>query len=147
MLTGEVTDSRKWQRIWQLHIPPKVKLFCWQLASSFLPTRDALLMKNVPCSQVCHMCRSAEETAYHLFVDCPEMATMWAGLGLPTMQTAEGNCVDWFFALLENLHVDLLCQVVMVCWGIWTSRNNNLWSGTPFVRTAVTSSALSFLDN
>nr|GMD48440.1 uncharacterized protein LOC109158082 [Ipomoea batatas] len=34
----------------------KVKLFCWQLASSVLPTRDALLSKHIPCDLMCHMC-------------------------------------------------------------------------------------------
>nr|GLL37655.1 uncharacterized protein LOC109181254 [Ipomoea trifida] len=30
-----------------MQVPPKVKLFCWQLASSVLPTRDALLSKHI----------------------------------------------------------------------------------------------------
>lgn len=55
MLIGEIHDTFEWHKIWQLNIPPKVKVFCWQLASSFLPTRDALLMKHISCSQVCHI--------------------------------------------------------------------------------------------
>lgn len=69
-LTRMGRDTRPWRKIWDIHVPPKIKTFCWQLASSFLPTCDALRMKNVHCSVVCHMCREEEESANHLFAQC-----------------------------------------------------------------------------
>ncbi|XP_031091006.1 uncharacterized protein LOC115996003 [Ipomoea triloba] len=86
-----------------------------------------------------------EESAYHLFVECPEAAPLWTGLGVPAVQHEQGNVVDWFFALIAVLDEDIKCKFVILCWGIWGSRNELVWKGNPFVRHLVATSSLNFL--
>nr|GMD29278.1 pleckstrin homology domain-containing protein 1-like [Ipomoea batatas] len=35
--------------------------------------------------QVCHLCGSVQESAYHLFVECQEVGTLWSSICLPVL--------------------------------------------------------------
>ncbi|XP_019174278.1 PREDICTED: uncharacterized protein LOC109169844 [Ipomoea nil] len=71
-------------------------VFGAQLASEFLPTRDALAAKRVSCSLDCHMCRFAAESALHLFVNCAEARRVWNLVGVPQLNNYAGdNISDW----------------------------------------------------
>lgn len=35
-------DKSLWNRIWQLQVPPKIKMFVWRACSNILPTRTNL---------------------------------------------------------------------------------------------------------
>ncbi|XP_031110458.1 uncharacterized protein LOC116014525 isoform X1 [Ipomoea triloba] len=87
----DIFNERDANVILNIPVPPKVKIFCWQLVSSVLPTRDALLSKHVPCNLYCHMCEQVLETATHLFVDCPVAAAVWTRMGLPPVSNQGGN--------------------------------------------------------
>ncbi|XP_019186549.1 PREDICTED: uncharacterized protein LOC109181254 [Ipomoea nil] len=129
----ETAIAQPWSKIWNLHVPPKVKCFCWQLASAFLPTRDALAAKRVAYALDCHMCRVEAESAIHLFAYCVEARRIWNNLGL--------------LQLSAYTDVDSLPKFVLACWGIWTSRHDNVWRECAFDSPLMVQRALSFLDS
>ncbi|CAL1395745.1 unnamed protein product [Linum trigynum] len=63
-------DQGSWKRVWNLAIPPKLKVFLWQVLHRFPPTMEALIGRKVDVHPRCPMCWAAPETMEHLFFDC-----------------------------------------------------------------------------
>ena len=42
-----------WKRLWQIHVPPKVKIFLWRVRSSVLLTADLLQLKHIHVDPLC----------------------------------------------------------------------------------------------
>lgn len=135
LLVGEAHSQRPWAKIWKMQVPPKVKVFCWQMACSFLPTRDALNMKQVPCFLMCHMCDNVVESAYHLFVVCHYVNQVWNNLlgGLPGMSHPHGVLADWLFDCMEMLSDEVLCKLIMISYGLWSSRKSENGRGSRLI--------------
>ncbi|XP_019178767.1 PREDICTED: uncharacterized protein LOC109173878 [Ipomoea nil] len=147
-LSSQATDTRPWASIWNLSVPPKVRMFGWQLAASYLPTRDALLTRHVDwqlaasylptrdalltrhvdCNIICHMCREESESAHHLFVACREALVARRKLGLLITHVAGDTVGEWLFNCIAVLSHDQMSKLLMLCWGLWTARNDVVWN-------------------
>jgi len=68
---------KKWDMIWKLKVPPKVKNFMWRLTRNVLPTRTRLRYKRVNCPGNCVLCNSTKENSLHLFFDFPSSCNIW----------------------------------------------------------------------
>ncbi|XP_019157782.1 PREDICTED: uncharacterized protein LOC109154456 [Ipomoea nil] len=88
-----------------------------------------------------------DESTEHLFHDCLHAANLWSTINLPPLLLQQGNVIDWFFQRLRSLSGDLQCLFVMLCWGLWGSRNDSVWRGMPFDQESVLRSSVSFLHN
>ncbi|XP_058742394.1 uncharacterized protein LOC131614872 [Vicia villosa] len=65
--------------MWELNLPPKIKVFAWRFFTDRLPTRDQLLKRgvaNVLCPN-CVLCGSSLESSSHLFFNCQEVKAIW----------------------------------------------------------------------
>jgi len=58
-----------------------------------------------------------------------------------------GDLVDWFLGCIDSLSNELLCKMVMICWGLWSSRNDCVWKGVLFVVDVVLNMSLSLWTN
>lgn len=133
MLLGEYTDSRPWTKLWKLQVPPKVKVFCWQLSSGYLPTRDALNTKHMVCSVMCFLCQQQVESAYHLFAGCCEVKRLWDNVGLLISYIGNDDLSQWFFRNISIMAGNNLCKFVMLLWGLWFNRNEFVLKNIPYV--------------
>ncbi|XP_019163475.1 PREDICTED: uncharacterized protein LOC109159818 [Ipomoea nil] len=72
LLVGESggVNGGSWTKMWNLHIPPKVKCFFWSLCSNSLPTKVALTLKRVNCGTLCAFCGVERELVAHVFMVC-----------------------------------------------------------------------------
>ncbi|WOL15047.1 Reverse transcriptase zinc-binding domain [Canna indica] len=60
-----------WASIWKLKLSPKIKLFTWCLLKNMLSTKEALLRRHVPNSNVhCSICNCNPESIDHVFLTC-----------------------------------------------------------------------------
>lgn len=68
-LMGEFQNTHIicWSALWNLPIPPKVKIFVWQACLNILPTTDNLELKRVFVQTGCPLCHAQRETVSHLF--------------------------------------------------------------------------------
>jgi hypothetical protein len=41
MLASSAARSQVWKRLWNLHVPRKIKVFGWQVLHGFIPCRAA----------------------------------------------------------------------------------------------------------
>lgn len=82
-----------------------------------------------------------------MFACCRETKKAYGLIGLPNLQVMGNSVMDWFFGCLDALHDDLIPKFVIICWGIWCSRNSCLWHGTCFYLNLLMRHALLFLKN
>lgn len=83
-LTGEITSNPRegWTSMWNLHPPAKKNKF-WQACTQCLPTADLLIAKKVDCPRLCYICSKADESIFHIFVECDNAKACWNRLGNP----------------------------------------------------------------
>ncbi|XP_020109325.1 uncharacterized protein LOC109724810 [Ananas comosus] len=69
-LTDGGTRDPGLNEIWGLHIPLKVKVFCWLALKKRLPTTDLLAKRGWVGNTVCVLCGVEDESVDHLFTRC-----------------------------------------------------------------------------
>ncbi|CAL1361259.1 unnamed protein product [Linum trigynum] len=128
-------DRASWKRVWNLGIPPKLKVFLWQVLHRFLPTTEALIGRRVAVHPRCPVCWDAPETMEHLFFDCRVARAMWDYAGLE--HVGQGLPRHTFPIFLNRLLAIIkdpsqIMAVVAVLWRIWKSRNWVVFEGKQF---------------
>ncbi|CAL1383578.1 unnamed protein product [Linum trigynum] len=128
-------DKQSWIRVWDANIPPKLKVFVWQILSRILPTTEALIEKDVEVLPRCPVCWASRETMEHLFLDCPVARALWSQAGLESL--GEGLPRHTFPLFLKKLlaivhQPSQFLAVIAILWRIWRSRNWVVFEGKQF---------------
>ncbi|KAJ8754033.1 hypothetical protein K2173_001931 [Erythroxylum novogranatense] len=116
-----------WEKIWQLHIPGKIKLFLWRLLRKAIPCKANLKERHVDIRDTCPICDNSPETGDHLFLHCDFARSVWSLIS-----------VDWSFSRTVTLHPWLTSimlggsktqqeEYCVILWSLWTYRNEVLW--------------------
>ncbi|KAL5780601.1 hypothetical protein ACOSQ2_011338 [Xanthoceras sorbifolium] len=58
-----------WKMIWNLHLPNKIKVFCWRACKRILPT-NASLFRKISSSGLCSFCGILPKIADHVLWKC-----------------------------------------------------------------------------
>ncbi|CAL1411430.1 unnamed protein product [Linum trigynum] len=128
-------DKPSWIRFWEANIPPKLKVFCWQIFNRVLPTTEALRERGVEVLPRCPVCWAESETMEHLFLDCPVAHALWDLSGLEHLgQGLPRHTFPLFLKRLMNIvnQAPLLMKVVAILWRIWRSRNWVVFEGKQY---------------
>ena len=120
-----------WRKIWQMHIPNKIKVFVWRACHGILPTRANLLQKHVVEDSTCVLCKCTSETELHVLWECGVAQDIWAR-SMRKLQKGKGSQLD-FLQLVEELMVKLSREELELffvqAWLIWTQRNTVTFGG------------------
>ncbi|XP_058759067.1 uncharacterized protein LOC131632311 [Vicia villosa] len=127
--------------MWNLKLPPKIKVFTWRLFIDRLPTRDNLLKRGVTsvvCPN-CVMCGSSLESSSHLFFFCQEVKAVWNYV-FTWLDIAEEITVDDFLrfeviqekALGGKRRIAINFVWIATLWCIWLMRNAMIFRGEIF---------------
>lgn len=83
-LLGRSTNSHfsfPYSSIWKPSIPPRVKAFSWTVALNRVNTMD-VLQRRLPFMMIspnwCVLCKNAEESLNHLFLECTFSSAIWS---------------------------------------------------------------------
>ncbi|CAL1378184.1 unnamed protein product [Linum trigynum] len=128
-------DRSSWIRVWEADIPPKLRVFLWQILNRILPTTEALIGKQAPVNPRCPVCWASSETMEHLFLECPVARALWDYSGLAHL--GEGlprHTFPLFFKRLLTLisQPTVIMVVVAILWRIWRSLNWVVFEGKQF---------------
>ncbi|CAL1404858.1 unnamed protein product [Linum trigynum] len=128
-------DKLSWIRVCEAKIPPKLKVFVWQIPNRALPTTEALIEKQVQVLPRCPVCWDGLETMEHLFLYCPVAQALWDYSGLDYL--GEGLPRHTFPLFLKRLlglinQPSVVMAVVAILWRIWRSRNWVVFEGKQF---------------
>jgi hypothetical protein len=67
------------KEVWRNRVPPKIRVFLWQLIRGRLPAGDQLVKRRGPSNGSCAFC-GEWETCDHIFFTCHIARFMWAGI-------------------------------------------------------------------
>ena len=70
-------DSKAWEKLWKVNVPPKVKIFLWRLAQQSLPTADLLHHRNMSTITSCSFC-GTEHSWQHSLLHYNVTRCVWA---------------------------------------------------------------------
>ena len=94
--------------------------------ANVVPTADNLMQHRVEVHPLCPICNASNETIYHVLFDCPFAKSCW----LASIVGFVGhflNVGEWLETLFTHCNKDDYSLAAMICWGIWSNRNNKVW--------------------
>ena len=116
----------QWKWLWNLSLPPKVKLFTWRLIKGLLPTRADLIRRKITTDGICQHCGNSMETTEHLFRDCEWSMHFWYSSCLRVNikeNESRHNLADWIFKIKSQLPSEGTSLFFTFLWYIWYARN------------------------
>ncbi|XP_076938313.1 uncharacterized protein LOC143606427 [Bidens hawaiensis] len=124
---------------WNRLVPRKVSFVAWRAALSRLPTRDALIKRNIPVSSIlCSIFGDLEESVEHIFISCGFAQLLWSVISL---WCKVPSFLLFSFRDLLELHkfselskdkatvFQAVCLIAM--WCLWKKRNALVHDGVP----------------
>ncbi|MBA0875819.1 hypothetical protein Goshw_018808, partial [Gossypium schwendimanii] len=60
-----------YKKLWNLQIPPKIKITIWGISWNYIPTFVNIKIKTVVADARCPRCNQEEEDNNHVFRGCP----------------------------------------------------------------------------
>ncbi|KAL5844514.1 hypothetical protein ACOSQ3_010566 [Xanthoceras sorbifolium] len=120
------SDQNWWTRMWNLNIPPKVKIFIWRLCNKAIPSLSNLFCRKVVADCYCQRCGLDFETDGHAVWWCKEALEVWYKTPFWCLISSFSGlpCYDVVRGLAALLDGNALVAVCMTLWGIWLSRNS-----------------------
>ena len=66
-----------WKKMWQLKIPPKVRIFAWRVCMNGLPTLFNLGRRRINNDALCPLYRKEPESTIHALFFCEKIREVW----------------------------------------------------------------------
>ena len=98
----------------------------WRTLQGTLLTIDRLRSRMVPVLSLCPVCVADRESSLHLIFECPLAMSCWILTPIPVHGRYE-SFIAWFSRVMSFCSPSNILIVVMVCWTLWTNRNNVVW--------------------
>ena len=71
------TRTPLWKKMWQLKIPPKVRIFAWRVCMNGLPTLLNLGRRRINNDALCPLYRKEPESTIHALFFCEKIWEVW----------------------------------------------------------------------
>ncbi|KAK9995675.1 hypothetical protein SO802_020361 [Lithocarpus litseifolius] len=94
-----VGGQQIWKKIWQLHVPNKIKIYEWRACQDILPSRVNLVQRKIVTEKGYQCCIGVPEYALHAIWECGVAQDVWAGCAIK-LQKCSTDFPD-IVALLE----------------------------------------------
>ncbi|XP_058762860.1 uncharacterized protein LOC131636242 [Vicia villosa] len=132
----------KWLKaMWDLKLPPKIKLFAWRFFIDRLPTKDQLLKRGVSnvSNPICDFCGNLLESSSHLFFLYQEVKEIWnhifVWLGIPEKINIEefvlfGDLQEKVKNIKRRTMINFVWFATI--WCLWIMRNAIIFKGEVF---------------
>ncbi|XP_035840224.1 uncharacterized protein LOC118487459 [Helianthus annuus] len=116
---------------WNSLVPKKVGIVSWRALSERLPTKAALVTRNIDVGNICcQLCNDYPKTSDHLFAACHFSQAIWLVIAQwckipPLILFSLKDVVDIRFAVSGSKRKKKLINAIfqVVIWSIWRLRN------------------------
>ena len=124
--------------------------FAWKACNGILAAKEALFRRRITANNICEVCGEHVETIMHMLCFCSWKTEVWSAskLSLPFTEQESWSFVDTFSRLRHcwEAQPGKLEKWVMICWGIWTSRNEVRHGGKRLTGQLVVRNSLKLLE-
>ncbi|KAL5777565.1 hypothetical protein ACOSP7_010491 [Xanthoceras sorbifolium] len=140
-------DSKWWLALWNLNIPPKIKIFIWRVCLNAIPSLCNLCSRKIVVDPCCSRCGDAPESLAHTLFWCSSMRPIWESTVFWNILNLQRHisCFDlilWVFVRAKRAKFEEFC---MILWGVWSDRNAACHSKSPRLSADLVSWSLSLL--
>ncbi|XP_060967364.1 uncharacterized protein LOC133035537 [Cannabis sativa] len=118
----------------------------WRAVSNCLATRVNLCIKKVLTDSVCPLCGIYAETEIHLFVTCQFASSCWEEGAVADASRNNSTLLQWMSFNAHSKDNEKLSRIVMLCWALWSARNDLIWKARVRNVSDVVAFASSSLD-
>ncbi|KAL5735902.1 hypothetical protein ACOSQ2_030690 [Xanthoceras sorbifolium] len=141
------SDSKWWLALWNLNIPPKIKIFIWRVCHNAIPSLCNLCSRKIVVDPCCSRCGDAPESSAHALFWCSSVHPIWEFTVFWDVLNLQRHisCFDlilWVFVRAKRAEFEEFC---MILWGVWSERNAVFHSKSPRVSADLVSWSLSLL--
>lgn len=131
--SGSKTSGEWWKSLWNLKIPPKVRIFWWQVSWDIIPSEQNLMIHHIPTPQACRLCGFVEASTTHALFRCPFVKKVWSyyKISIPGNVRCRVNTIDF---LQDLFHINPAWSreyIVAVAWAVWKKRCELLHKDNP----------------
>ena len=115
----------RWDKIWGMEVPNKVKMFILRLVHNSLAVRRNLLRRGVKVDTLCPMCQRLDEDPGHLFFKCKGVKECWRRLNLEEYRIILAVCHSGkdMMQTIWSLPSQIQLQIIVLLWRWWSARN------------------------
>lgn len=132
----EETVELDWFKfVWNLHVPPKIKMFLWRMFQHALPVGETLAARHITSEVVCKRCGTLE-SINHLFLHCSFAQKIWSTAPFATGSECSGliDLNDVWLSLcgktcLPPSGISAGQLAPWILWQIWYARNQLCFEG------------------
>jgi hypothetical protein len=124
-------ERHMWNLIWKANVPPKLKVFCWKLATNSLGVQTHRCSRNMDMLPTCTVCGMEPEDAYHVVMNCTKAYALrqhvrksWS---LPHEDQLGKTGSDWVLLLLNQCDEVTRPKLIFIWWRAWHLRNNSIF--------------------
>jgi hypothetical protein len=111
------------RELWNADVPPKVRIFAWELVMDGLATQDRRNHRGLAPSNVCGICGKGVESGHHAVVSCTKARALWKEMPgrwlLPDDKQLCLTGLDWLWILLSKLNQQQKARVLLLMWRAW----------------------------
>lgn len=121
-----------WALLWKCKLPPKISIFAWQLCNNALAIGTNLYSQKIRRTAHCPRYSDPTESDLHLFFLCPYVKAAWRSsdfnpLAYITQATSWLNLLRIIFDAHHGSY-HKLSQFITCLWGLWSARNDWIFS-------------------
>jgi hypothetical protein len=116
------------REVWKTRVPPRIRVFLWQLIRSRLPSGVQVAKRNGPTNGACAFC-GEQEDCNHIFFSCHLAKLAWAG-ARELLQCSWNPTGAGQFILSGSLRRLAWFTFAAQCWALWNIRNKFTIQGT-----------------
>ncbi|CAD6265721.1 unnamed protein product [Miscanthus lutarioriparius] len=122
-----------WKKVWSVKVPYKVNVFIWKIVNNGLPTRVNKKHRHLEQQDICQLCGSQGEDAYHAVISCPHAAAVRAAMrdhcSLPSEKDLIWSGPEWLLQIALNYCMEALTSFFLLLWHTWTIRKKIIHEG------------------
>lgn len=115
-----------WSWIWKLRLPENIRHFVWMSTHGSLPTNAHRVARHVSNDSSCQRCGAPQETLLHALRECPKAQGVWSSYNFTQQQNFHSD--DYKLWLRHHASSDDGALFFIICWFIWRSRNEEVFS-------------------
>lgn len=125
--SGSGIANFRWNDIWKLPIPSKIRMFIWRACAGILPHKVGLFRRHIVSKPMCESCSKEVESLHHVFMVCRGMRDIWRShpVNISTLGP-QVSMLSIFLEMRRLLSPELFLVSLVVCWKAWEIRNGEV---------------------